>query len=1285
MPTSVDTPLFASRRFELIRVLGAGGMGVVYEVFDRERKSRVALKMLRADRGGQVTRLKHEFRALQDIAHPNLVSLGELLEEDDKVFFTMELVRGVTFLEYVRAGSTGIDASASTLTKLRPGIDDTPPLMPVLMPSSERANMPTRPPPSQRELAVRAFDEARLRAALAQLAIGIEALHLARRVHRDLKPSNVLVTDEGRVVILDFGLIASTDHDDGDESIVGTAHFMAPEQAARRAAGPEADWYSVGVMLYLALAGRYPFEVSNDTVLNTKQFIEPSPPGHFVSSLPPDLESLCVDLLRIEPSARPSGADVLRRLSADEAAAFALPRPASPVFVGRRRELAALRDALDEADHGAVVALVEGEPGMGKSALVRRFLDEISARRSRDVLIFSGRCYARDAVTFKAVDEIVEGIARHLTGLTWIELGEVMPPHTSILASIFPSFAELMPLGAGDGGVGRAGAPYAPKSPPSMLDPQDARAAAFGALRALCKRLSDDRLIVIAIDDLQWADADGLALLSDLVRPEGAPRLLFVATVRSGASAELDVSDRIAEVTFAGARVHRVMIGRLPDDDARALASVLIEEAYGDAIEIEPLLAEARGHPLFIDALVRHRITQGGGDASDRATREGGAATHVDRLDEAIFARFERIRASAQHVLTILAAAGAPVSERVLAAASGFELDELDRACRELSAAELARASGAGSNKVIELYHARIGETVIARISPEAKRAAHAALALALHASGDAELSVLAGHYRDAGDVKSAASYAHLAADQAAAALAFDRAAKLYREAITLDPPPGPVEASALSAKLGDALSNAGFCREAADAYLAAAAGEDKLVAIEHERRAAENLLRSGYIEEGLDLLAKVLAVVGMSMPRSNREVLAKFLIKRAELKVRGISHKFPLFSAVRSAPLTELFTRIDVCWSAALGLGMVDALRGALFQTQNLLLSLEAGEPYRLARALAMEICFLATAGTENGARVAALLPEAEALAARADSAHATGLLELARGLSFFFTGRYREALSTLDRAEAIFRERCTGVSWERATAGAHAVWSLYCLGDLDELSRRIDDHLRLASDRGDRLFGASLRSNIANVRWLMDDDPDRAEREARQALESWPSADFQMQHLFDLLARGGIDLYRGDGERAHERLAERWSALERSNALRVQFARVLMHDLRGRAAIAAASSGRKVRERLDVADREAKALESERVAWAEPLAAILRAGAASVRGHAGRVVESLRRAAITADSAGMALHAAVARAHLAMVDHEAAAKAEAWLGEHGVVEPKKLAAMLCPGVRLV
>jgi len=145
-------------RFEILRPVGRGGMGVVYEALDRERGGRVALKTLQYASADGLLRFKNEFRALQDVQHPNLVRFGELIEDGGQWWLTMELVEGTPFVDHVRPGGR--------------------------------------------------LDERRLRAALPQLAAALHALHAHRLVHRDVKPHNVLVSSAGRVVLLDFGLVA---------------------------------------------------------------------------------------------------------------------------------------------------------------------------------------------------------------------------------------------------------------------------------------------------------------------------------------------------------------------------------------------------------------------------------------------------------------------------------------------------------------------------------------------------------------------------------------------------------------------------------------------------------------------------------------------------------------------------------------------------------------------------------------------------------------------------------------------------------------------------------------------------------------------------------------------------------------------------------------------------------------------------------------------------------------------------------------------------------------------
>ena len=351
----------------------------------------------------------------------------------------MELVAGQDFIEHVRPSA----APRVGREKRTAAMD--------LETRVSGAEAEVAPPESSRwqwlERRGARFDEARLRAAFLKLARGIEALHAADKIHRDIKPSNVLVTASGRVVILDFGVVLDAARGEREGAVVGTAHFMAPEQAAGEHVGPEADWYAVGAMVYLALTGFFPFQLAPEVTLDFKQAVEPARPSVVATEpVPQDLEDLCVDLLRLDPAARPLGAEVRRRL--EEGRISSEPAPASSRssgFVGRVGELAQLRAALAVARGGASVSiLVEGESGMGKSALVRRFLASIEG----EALVLAGRCYERESVPYKGVDEIGEALGRWIAGLAAERVAALLPPDAKLLGDLFPALRLSMPRGA---------------------------------------------------------------------------------------------------------------------------------------------------------------------------------------------------------------------------------------------------------------------------------------------------------------------------------------------------------------------------------------------------------------------------------------------------------------------------------------------------------------------------------------------------------------------------------------------------------------------------------------------------------------------------------------------------------------------------------------------------------------------------------------------------------------------------------------------------------------------
>ena len=394
----------------------------------------------------------------------------------------------------------------------------------------------------------------------------------------------------------------------------------------------------------------------------------------------------------------------------------------------------------------------------------------------------------------------------------------------------------------------------------------------------------------------------------------------------------------------------------------------------------------------------------------------------------------------------------------------------------------------------------------MARLEPEVRRDHHRRLALALEASAAADPEVLGVHFVEGGQPDRATDHFVRAADQAAEALAFDRAASLYRRARDLQPSPTPASVLyQLNSRMGDALANAGRGGEAAAAYLAAVRDAPAGAAIELQRKAAMQFLISGHIDDGLATLRTVLEAIGMSLPNTPRRALFSLLIQRARLRIRGLGYQ-ERESQRRLSPAD--LTRIDVCWSAGAGLSVVDTIRGADFQARGLLLSLAAGEPSRIARSLAMEAAHAASTGGSNRKTTARLLDRATALARRVEDPYASGMVALARGVCAYLEGQWTLAQSECDRAETVFRDGCTGVAWELDTSHAFALWGLSHQGAIAELSRRWPILLDRARARGDLYAVMNLSSYIMSIVRLAADEPETADRELRQTMSQWSRA---------------------------------------------------------------------------------------------------------------------------------------------------------------------------------
>lgn len=1203
----------AHARFAIVRQLGAGGMGTVYEAFDRERHVRVALKVLRHVRPDDLLRFKREFRALQGLHHPNLVRLDELIADGERWSFTMELVDGVRFLDYVRSGERATHDGLG-------------------------------------------FDDARLRDGFAQLVRGLAALHAAGKVHRDVKPSNVLVTRRGRVVLLDLGLVfdQNSDSDSTGGYPLGTIAYMAPEQALGCRVGPEADWYAAGVLLYQALTGVLPFTGGVIDVTAQKQRGLATAPRTAVPAVRAELSDLCLALLAPDPAARPTANVILEALGDDRAARLPRPSPSRLPFLGRARELAALARALEDTRQGRPVAvLVAGESGIGKSALVQRFAETC---RYQGAVVLAGRCYEREWVPFKAVDGIVDALSRYLAHVPVAEAAAVLPRHAALLARAFPVLARVAPI---------AEAPHGQ----NVGDPQELRSRLFGAFRELLVRVADRHPLMLQIDDLHWADTDSFALLGELFRPPDAPAVLLVATVRNTAEGD---GAQVAVREMLGTDVRELPLSPMGTDEALALATLLIAQ-QPDHLGLDPsaVIHEANGHPLFIHELIRH----------DRSAGESAM-----RLDDVLWSRIAQLEPAAQKILQLAALSGGRLIRRIGQRAARLDVAMFESHVGVLRTANLARTSGASASDYLEPYHDRVRSAVLAHTTAVESHELHRQLAIAFEAEVHSDAEALALHWREAGERARAAEYTAAAAAHAARTLAFDRAAQLYRLALELratDAADPRVE-HGLRVELGHALVNAGRGAEAAWVYLAATEAPAADVP-DLRRRAAEQLIRSGNIDEGVATLRSALQPLGVAIATRPIQALRSLILRRIQIRLRGLGYREREPADLPARALA----RIDFAWSLSSSLAFVDPLLGSDLGALHVLLALRAGEPSRVCRAIASEAVYAASVG--GAPRAQRLRQRAREIATRVDQPYVFGVLSLCDGTASALLGKFAEAQRHMENTQRILRAGATGVTWELDAAQDFEFELLAWMGRIDELRQRVPLALREAERRRDLYFATSLRIGLAtNLPLLAAGEVQRARSEASDALQAWAQPGFQIQHYWHLYAQTQADLYAGDGRAAYDRMVTHWPQLKASLVMRVQYFRVAMCELNIRCTIAAAeqcarTAPSEARELLTKAKRGIKRLRSERVEWAGALAWLLQAGIAKLRGDEEEARHSLERAVQQLDAVDMALFATAARARLATLrgGSDGAALADgvaSWLACHEIQSPPRMLSMLTP-----
>lgn len=1217
---------FAHPRFVLQELLGRGGMGFVYQAEDQLHHTTVALKLLPRANPDALYRFKQEFRTLTNLSHRNLIVLHELFADSEQWFFTMELIDGVSFREFVRpAGFQKWDADHLS----------------------------------------------RLRSVMRQLVEGVAFLHNAGFLHRDLKPSNVLVTEAGRVVVMDLGLTrvqAVPEWDQPSEAgFCGTIAYMAPEQAAHQPT-PASDWYSVGVMLFEALTGRQPFIGATTEVLIAKQQRDAPPPREFVSDIPDELNALCVNLLNRDPQKRSSAAEILRQFaeSTDVERPVERPEPADGDFVGRVSELASLQVLFRESRQPQTVCVfVAGDSGIGKTMLIEQFLDRVHRQDSR-AFILAGRCYESESVPFKVFDGLLDAFTRRLSNWSDAEVAAVMPRYAGALARVFPVLQRIGPIAAE---CRRATEP---------LDHNELRRRAFHALKEFLARLADRFPVVLFVDDIQWGDEDSAELFTALLRPPDTPCLLWIGAHRREnvtRSVFLQALQRRLSES-SGITVQRLAIEALPHSDAARLAHQFLARLTEDRVaDADAIAREASGNPFFVRELA----------ALAKDIETPGQLT----LDSLLLRRFEHLPPQAQRLLEVIAVAGQPLARSCVLTAARHLGVTTDVPLEQLRAERLTRTTGLGSDDTVETYHDRIRETVVRQLSSSDLSRLHGLLAETLQQQDSADAQSVANHWEAAGQPDRAFEWFNRAAEQALRQLAFDQAAGLFGRLLQY-PSLKPQDVSRLRRRFADALAASGRGVPAAEQYLTLAQSAGTLEAsLDLRRMAANQLLISGRVDDGLSQLRSVLRELNLPVPQSTASTLLRLLFAMAKLRLRGLAHETHAEAEVDSRELL----RIDACWSATTGLSIVHTLQGAFYQSLGLSLALKAGEPKRVARSLLFQAAHTATAGTPAAQQQARrLLDRGQQMIRQLDDPYLNAFSILADGIVSYLGGHWSAAAELCASAQRRLRESCGVRTWEFTTSQAFEAWALFYLGRIRQLSETVTAAQHEARDR-DNLYALVNSSAFAHAEVLMaEDNVASATEELAEVFKLWNTSGFTVQHVNATSSAAQLLMYQGRFCEAWAMLADAWKRLHSSQLSRVLIARVFHAHIGGRCALALASSnedarcaGSTPRHFLNIASVRARILRREGVPLAMGFGCLLESGIARIHSQRDRSIQWLRQALVEFRQGELELFAATTQWRLGEIlsdveGQNLSSAAEEWMRGQGIPRPDRLTSVFVP-----
>ncbi|MGK2859824.1 MAG: ABC transporter substrate-binding protein [Thermoanaerobaculia bacterium] len=633
-----------SDRYEIVGELGRGGMGVVYLARDPRLNREVAVKILPPALLTPATeeRFQREAELVAQMDHPAIVPIYDIGQHDGSFYFLMPVVRGTNLRQFLR----------------------------------ERA---------------RSLGE--IIEIVIQVAEALDYSHGRGIVHRDVKPENIMVTQEEgslRARVMDFGLAkaASENRLTKTGTLVGTVLYLSPEQVTARDLDGRSDIYSLGTVLYEALAGEPPFSGEPQAILYRVVHENPRPIRSLGADIPEELEDIVAKALAKDKTRRhQTGAelgDALRRLNAklqesernrsvilSTVMTAQHARPQQAQFVGREKEFAELQRRLNAAIDGECqFAVIGGDAGIGKSRLLEELENLAKARR---ICVLHGRFLEQDR-TF-SYQGFCEVIQEHFRSKDTASSGE----HADFsdlageLVALFPVLSEISELRAAAG---------SDASLPQETRKADDRTYIYELLARALGRIAGGKPLVLVFENLHGAEMS-LDALQYVVRRLGPTPTLITGTYRSTEIDKRHPLVKMLDFFSDDRRFTSMILGPFSPSEHRSFVEAMIGGGAVSNDLTKRLFDATEANPFFTKKLIRSLVESGGISRDDRGSwaLSGEMAISSDALpatiQQAVEKRVERLPESARDLLAVASVLGKTFEFRDLETLSESK-DELE-------------------------------------------------------------------------------------------------------------------------------------------------------------------------------------------------------------------------------------------------------------------------------------------------------------------------------------------------------------------------------------------------------------------------------------------------------------------------------------------------------------------------------------------------------------------------------------------------------------------------------